>query len=173
MKTARLFLLLLSLAALTGCALFTPPQFVNATTEITRDANGKIISSRYYRGVTGFSTNGDKEDAGSWAQAEQIALNSPPNQAAASTPELANGYEGLIASLRRDLLVEIPVGGQTRTFFVKHGEGSEVTAALPAGSYTATAYSRSKKYASFRINVRPQNHNSYRGKDVNWFVVFD
>ncbi|NTW22482.1 hypothetical protein HGA34_02975 [Candidatus Falkowbacteria bacterium] len=167
MKTVQLFLLTLALAALNGCALVTPPPFVNSTTEITRDANGNIVSSRYHRGITGFSYSGDKESVGDWAYAEQIARNGKSGSLSEHTGE----FKGIIASTDRDVNVVITGNGLKRSFYVKAGQ--EISGTLPSGKYTATTYYRGKSRGSWDFEVRPQNLHSYAGKEVHWYTVYN
>jgi hypothetical protein len=57
---------------LNGCALFTPPTWVNANTTIVKNEKGEIIKSEYTRTVRGFSNN-DPETASLWANADRRA----------------------------------------------------------------------------------------------------
>ena len=58
-----------------GCALITPPPWVNSETKIIKDSEGKITGSQYTRKVTGFSYN-DPETAQTWSYADSYARNS-------------------------------------------------------------------------------------------------
>jgi hypothetical protein len=167
MKTVPLFLLLISLAALNGCALLTPPPFINSTTEVTRDASGNIVSSRYYRGVTGFSANGDKESISDWAYAERIARGG--NQG--TSTDASGEYKGIVASNGRDVSFVITGNGIERNFYVKSGK--EVTGTLPPGKYTATTQYRGKNVGSWSFEVRPQNVHNYAGQSVYWYTVYN
>jgi len=167
MKTVQFFIIIATLAALSGCAFITPPPFVNSTTEITRDASGKIVSSRYHRGITGFSYSGDKETVGDWAYAEQVARSGSQE----SGTDSRNGeYEGIVASNNRDVNVMIVGNGIKRNYYVKSGQ--EVAGTLPPGKYTATTYYRGRERGSWDFEVRPQNRHNYAGKEVYWYTVY-
>jgi len=166
-KISAIFLSSVILCCSSGCALITPPPFINSTTEITRDASGKLTSSRYYRGVTGFSYNGDKETARDWADSEQIARTGSLEQLSSNSTEL----EGIVASNGRDVSIAIVGNGLKRNFYVKSGQ--EVTGTLPPGKYTATTYYRSKPYGTWDFEVRPQNKHNYSGKEVYWYTVYN
>jgi hypothetical protein len=57
---------------LNGCALFTPPPWINSNTTIVKNEKGEIIRSEYTRTIKGFSSN-DPETAKSWVDADKTA----------------------------------------------------------------------------------------------------
>jgi len=58
---------------LSGCALLTPPPYNHSNAKIILDKNGDVVESQYSRVSSGFSFEGDKEDARSWIEADRRA----------------------------------------------------------------------------------------------------
>ncbi|MFH1582781.1 MAG: hypothetical protein ABIB72_00470 [Candidatus Falkowbacteria bacterium] len=58
---------------LSGCALLTPPPYMNQTMTIERNADGKVISSKYERSVKGFASHDPGTVINSWAYADNMA----------------------------------------------------------------------------------------------------
>lgn len=168
MKTAKFFLLIITLAALNGCALFTPPPFNNSYTEITRDANGNIVSSTYYRRVIGF-TYGDKESAASWSNADRLVRTNESGKIAS-----AGEFEGIILSRssRTAVTIKIEGNGLKREYNLEPGE--ELSASLPAGTYTSSSYISGKKRGrSFTFTVGPNTKRNYSGKEAYWRTSYN
>lgn len=69
----KIFVLLtMVILLLSGCAAFWPPPKVETYTEIIKDRDGKIISSKHTRHVVG-RYNNDPETTKSWADADGTA----------------------------------------------------------------------------------------------------
>jgi hypothetical protein len=71
-KTTIAFGLFSLVIILSGCALLTPPTWINANTTIVKNEKGEVIRSEYTRTVKGFSNN-DPETASLWASADRRA----------------------------------------------------------------------------------------------------
>ncbi|MCG2701070.1 hypothetical protein L6267_02805 [Candidatus Parcubacteria bacterium] len=81
MKKYIVLLLTISLAMvwLSGCALFTPPPYINQTMEIEKNANGDVVKSKYHRTVKGLAYEDPETVILEWADAEKMARNSKDN----------------------------------------------------------------------------------------------
>jgi len=70
-----------------GCALLVPPPYMDQKMIIERDANGKVIASKYERNVKGFSNQDPGTVINNWAYADNLARMSDGGDYKKSTEE--------------------------------------------------------------------------------------
>lgn len=173
MKTqiTKMLLVVIAILMTSGCALFRPPMWVTSTTEIEKDSNGRVKSSKYYRHAVGFSDN-DKESARSWAEADSVAQpvfdNTSTNTNGNTTGK--GKFDGLIYN-NSTCYINTKIQGESfeRTYYLKPYE--KKTDVLFPGTYTAVSCCERNCSDGWTFHVRPKNKNSFMGENVYWYLV--
>lgn len=168
MKNKALYLLglFISIMAISsGCALVTPPPYVSSQTEIIKNDQGRVVSSRYTRSVRGFTYN-DPETAASWAFADQQSRTDTEGETGSPFDSKLGEVINERYSLRKAEIY--PTGSDQPVVEVLLDSNEKKEISLPYGEYkTLWVYKNKAKWGS-KFYVRPQKTVYYDGRKMGW-----
>ena len=127
-----LLTVLLAMTGLIGCALFTPPPYVDQKMEIVKDKDGNVIKSKYVRSVKGLTHEDPETVIQEWVDADQIARGNNTNR------NLSSDYKKRIRLKIKNCsfyAFEI-TSGEFKGLTLAPGEISLKSKIIPVGAYT-------------------------------------
>lgn len=163
---------LASMFTMTGCILLTPPPYINQTMIIEKDANGKVIASKYERSVRGFSNHDPGTVINAWAYADNLARMSAGGDYKKTVEE--KGKVGVIINQNtyETYSVEIisEVTGQVVSVALMTPNSTMVSWVPMFGQYLDVWKKDGRIVARGKFNVREDKIVSYSNyKGLYWF----